>query len=237
MGDHGRVTLDHLAALTRAQHQFATLLATADPEAPVTSCQPWRVADLALHLGGVHWWAAAMALGVDLDPHEPSTPRQTAALVAFYSWAAQQLRTTLAEVGPDAPALTLAGPGTAAFWRRRQLHETAVHLWDLTTAVGADPDTLGEEVWADTVAEVVDTMTPRQVRLGRTEPPPHTVELVAPGRAWRLGPERTPDVTVRGAARDLALMLWKRLEPGGTGLVISGDASALVSVLALRLTP
>jgi uncharacterized protein (TIGR03083 family) len=237
MGDHGPVTLDHLAALARSQDRFATVLAGADPEAPVACCAPWRVADLALHLGGVHWWAAAMALGVDLDAQEPSAPRETAALVAFYTWAAAHLRATLAEVGPDAPALTLLGPGTAGFWRRRQLHETAVHLWDLSTAAGAGPDTLGDDVWADAVAEVVDTMTPRQVRLGRIEPLPYTVELAAPGRTWRLGPDRAADVTVHGSPRDLALMLWKRVAPGADGLVISGDAAALVSVLALRLTP
>lgn len=231
------MTLDHLEALAHAQRRFATVLATADPEARVACCEPWRVADLALHLGGVHWWAAAMALGVDIDAREPSTPRETPALVAFYTWAAEHLRTTLAEIGPDAPALTLLGPGPAAFWRRRQLHETAVHLWDLCNAVGAEPDDLGDEVWTDTVAEVVDTMTPRQVRLGRTEPPPRTVELVAPGRSWRLGPDRAADVTVHGTARDLALMLWKRVEPGRGGVAVSGDASALVSVLALRLTP
>ena len=112
-----------------------------------------------------------------------------------------------------------------------------MHLWDLSTATRAEPDALGDDVWTDTVAEVVDTMAPRQVRLGRTEPPPHTVELVAPGRTWRLGPDRAADVTVHGTARDLALMLWKRVEPGGDGLVVTGDAAALVSVLALRLTP
>jgi uncharacterized protein (TIGR03083 family) len=231
------VTLDHLAALGDAQRRFYATLTSADPESLVSTCAPWRVADLALHLGGVHWWAAAMALGVDLDAQEPSTPRTTPALVAFYSWASAHLRSTLDELGPDAPAQTLAGPGTAAFWRRRQLHETAVHLWDLSAAVGAEPDALGDDVWTDAVAEVVDTMAPRQVRLGRTEPPPHTVELVAPGRTWRLGPDRAADVTVHGTARDLALLLWKRVEPGASGLVVSGDASALVSVLALRLTP
>jgi len=237
VGDHGPVSLDHLAALARAQHQFATVLAAADPEAPVACCAPWRVADLALHLGAVHWWAAAMALGVDLDPHEPAAPRETAALVAFYTWSAAHLRSTLADVGPDAPALTLLGPGPAGFWRRRQLHETAVHLWDLSTAAGAGSDTLGDDVWADAVAEVVDTMTPRQVRLGRIEPLPHAVDLVAPGGTWRLGPDGPAAVTVQGCARDLALMLWKRVLPGTAGLEVSGDASALVSVLALRLTP
>ena len=144
------VTLDHLAALGDAQRRFLTTLTSADPESLVPTCAPWRVADLALHLGGVHWWASAMALGVDLDPHEPTEPRDTSTLVAFYAWAAAQLRATLAVLGPDAPCATLLGPGHASFWRRRQLHETLVHLWDLQVAVGAD--------WT----------TPRTRRHGRT---------------------------------------------------------------------
>lgn len=234
--------LDHLAALARAQDAFAATLAGADPEAPVAACAPWRVADLALHLGGVHWWAAAMAHGVDLDPHEPAAPRDTASLVAFYSWSAAHVCATLAERDPDAPALTLLGPGPAGFWRRRQLHETLVHLWDLAAAadartwLDAEPADADRLAWADAVAEVVDTMTPRQVRLGRIAPLAETVELVAGERSWRLG-DGEPAARVHGTPRDLALLLWHRVAPGERSLRVEGDPGALDRLLALRLTP
>ncbi|MDO8120205.1 maleylpyruvate isomerase family mycothiol-dependent enzyme [Isoptericola sp. b490] len=228
------MTLDHLAAIADTQRLFAATLATTDPEAPVTSCGAWRVADLALHLGGVHWWAAAMALGVDLDPHEPARPRDAASLTAFYTWAAGHLVDTLAEVG-DTPALTLVGHGPATFWRRRQLHETLIHLWDLQEAAGAGHDALPDEVWADAVAEVADTLAPRQVRIGRAPTFPHAIDLACAQGAWRLGPGGPAAATVRATARDLALVLWHRVD--AVTLTVTGDRTAAHRTLALPLTP
>ncbi|MCV2393941.1 maleylpyruvate isomerase family mycothiol-dependent enzyme [Actinotalea sp. M2MS4P-6] len=237
------MSLDHLDRLAAAQSAFADLLAAADPEAPVVSCDPWRVADLALHLGGVHWWASAMSLGVDLDPHEPPGPRDTPTLLAFYTWSAAHLRETLAARPTDAPALTLDGPGTAGFWRRRQLHETLVHLADLALATGTDLRAIDDRYgltasdWTDTVAELLDTMTPRQVRLGRIEPPADTAELVTEDAdVLRLG-DGEPVVRVVGPARSLALLLWHRTGPDDASLAVSGDRAALDRLLALRLTP
>lgn len=230
------MSLDQLASLALAQRAFAAGLARVDVEAPVACCAPWRVADLALHLGTVHWWAAAMATGVDLDPPQPERPRSRADLLRFYAWAADHLHRTLAELDPDAPSLTLNGPGPSSFWRRRQLHETLVHLWDLATAAGADLSGLAEAPWHDTVAEVVDTMTPRQVRLGRVAPLSESIELVAPDAAWVLGPG-LPAARVIGEPQDLALLLWRRIAPGERSLRVEGDRAALDRLLTLRLTP
>lgn len=228
---------DHLGTLTTLQHEFLEALHEVDLDAPVAACSPWTVTDLALHLGGVHWWAAAMALGADLDPHDPAEPRGRADLVRFYDWAARHVRNTLSEVGPDAPALTLLGPGPASFWRRRQLHETLVHLWDLRDAVGQQVD-VAPTVWADTVDEVVTVMQPRQVRLGRMLALHRTIaiEAVDTGRTWVLGQhDGEPTVRVAGAARDLALVLWRRT-PAST-LRVRGERSALEAALAQAITP
>ncbi|HWS59166.1 MAG TPA: maleylpyruvate isomerase family mycothiol-dependent enzyme [Actinotalea sp.] len=234
-----REPLDHLAALAAAQRTFSETLAQADPEAPVPACGPWRVADLALHLGGVHWWAAAMAHGVDLDPHEPPGPRDADTLVRFYVWAAASLRRTLVDLGPNAPSLTLDGPGTAAFWRRRQLHETLVHLWDLGASCGVDVSDVGDILWADAIDEVVDVLTPRQVRLGRMAALTESVALRSTtGRSWHVGPAQWPAAAeVTGPARALALLLWRRIGPGDHGLTVRGDAEALDRTLAAALTP
>ncbi|HMO10107.1 MAG TPA: maleylpyruvate isomerase family mycothiol-dependent enzyme [Actinotalea sp.] len=227
------MSLDHLAALGRAQQAFAQALAAADPDAPVPSCAPWRVADLALHLGTVHWWAAAMAAGVDLDPTAPTEPRDTDSLVRFYRWAARHLHDTLASLDPNATGVTLDGPGPSSFWRRRQLHETLVHLWDLG---GADAMPTEPQLWWDTAAEVVDTMTPRQVRLGRIEPLKDSAELVASDGTLVLGPG-DPAVRVHGEPRDLALLLWRRIGPDSGSVRVDGDRGVLGRLLALRLTP
>lgn len=248
--------LDHLDALGRAQDAFAAELAASDPDATVPTCDPWTVTDLALHLAGVHRWAAAMARGVETDDSDPVQPRAAAAVRAFYDEQAQLLRMTLRDLGPDAPALTLVGPGPASFWRRRQLHETLVHLTDLVGAAGptgptgtADVGWADAEIWSDTVDEVVTVMAPRQVRLGRTRALLRAVGLVATdtGRTWTLTPADPSDdatpvpvpapVSVAGPARSVALLLWGRVRPDDPTLLVTGDRTALDDALSGRLVP
>ncbi|WP_217614273.1 maleylpyruvate isomerase family mycothiol-dependent enzyme [Cellulomonas sp. GbtcB1] len=256
----GTALLDALAA---AQDAFAALLAEADPAAPVPGCAPWTVTDLALHLGGVHRWAAAMARREDDDGVDPVEPREPSALRAFYREQADVLHHTLRSLDPDAPAFTLVGPGPAAFWHRRQLHETLVHLHDLAAAAGAPHPVADPALWADAVDEVVTVMTPRQVRLGRMAALGRPVGLVADdaGRSWLLGgpadgqpgpagagpeaaaeaatpsvPDAAP-VTVAGPARALALLLWGRTPAVDPALTVTGDRAALDAALAAPLTP
>lgn len=256
----GTALLDALAA---AQDAFATLLAEADPAAPVPGCAPWTVTDLALHLGGVHRWAAAMARREDDDGADPVEPREPDALRAFYREQADALQDTLRSLGPDAPAFTLVGPGPAAFWHRRQLHETLVHLHDLAAAAGVPHPVADPVLWADAVDEVVTVMTPRQVRLGRMAALDRPVGLVADdaGRSWLLGapadgqpgpadarpeaaaeattpsvPDAAP-VTVAGPARALALLLWGRTPADDPAPTVTGDRAALDAALAGPLTP
>lgn len=235
---------DLLGTLAAAQDAFARLLAEADPAVPVPACAPWTVTDLALHLAGVHRWAAGMARGTDDGGDDPTEPRAPAALRAFYREQADALLATLRALGPDAPGLTLAGPGPAAFWHRRQLHETLVHLDDLAAAAGVPHPVDDAALWADGVDEVVTVMTPRQVRLGRMAPLASPVGLVATdaGRSWVLGgksggPSGAPSVTVAGPARALALLLWGRTAPHDPALTATGDRTALANALAGPLTP
>lgn len=232
--------LDHLTLLAGYQDEFLATIPRVDPTAPVVACAPWRARDLVVHLARIHHWAAGRARRKRETPlgHGPFD------LVALYAACAAELRRTLAELDPQARAATLVGPGPVAFWHRRQVHETLVHLWDLRTAGGlavdADP-----AVWADGVDEVVTMFEPRQVRLGRIAPLARGVELVAsdaPGR-WLLGahqpsaPVASADVTVTGPARSLALLLWHRVAPDESGVTVSGDRAALDEALAARITP
>lgn len=182
----------YLRLLGELQADFLAAVETADADAPVPSCGDWSVGDLVDHLAGIHHWAAAMArgeraqrLGVPVD------------LAAHYDGAATELRTTLAELGPDATGrilngLTDDGRGPVSFWYRRQVHETLIHLHDLRSALGQPELGVPAEVWADTVDEVVTVMYPRQVALGRTNRVVARVELeasdVAPDAgSWSLG--------------------------------------------------
>jgi uncharacterized protein (TIGR03083 family) len=227
--------LDHLDELMRAQDAFVASIGEVDPTTPVPWCGSWRVRDLVVHLADVHHWAAAQARGIHEAPVAPGLAPEDR-----YRECVVELRRTLIELGPDAVGSTLLGPGPASFWRRRQLHETVVHLWDLRTAGGLGLD-VRPEVWADTVDEVVTVMQPRQVRLGRMSPLASPIELAATDvdATWRLDTaDRGPAVVrVRAPASVLALMLWGRRSPDDAEVQVSGDDVALRAALAEPLTP
>lgn len=227
--------LDHLTALGHAQDEFLASIGVVDAALPVPWLGRWRVRDLVQHLARVHHWAAAQAR----DVHEVPLGRGPFVLDELYARCAGEVFRTLTDLGPDAIGSTLVGKGPASFWRRRQLHETTVHLWDLRTAGGLDVEA-SPTVWADAVDEVVTVMQPRQERLARMEPLAAAVDLLAtdsPGTTWRLGPAGEPAVVVSGRAVDLGLVLWGRLGPDAAGLTIDGDEAALSDVLAQPLTP
>ena len=231
--------LDHLALLSRLQDAFLAEVPDADPRAPVPACGGWQVHDLVEHLASVHHWAAAQAR----RRRETPLGRGPFDLAPFYAEHAAELRTTLAALDPDAPAWTLLAPddpaSTVGFWHRRQTHETLVHLHDLRASGGSTVDDVDPAVWADTVDEVVTVMAPRQVRLGRAEPPARPVAFRASdaGRSWVLGGDGEPAATASAPARELALVLWGRLSPDTAGVGVDGDAGVLAAVLSGHITP
>ncbi len=238
----GGVTgIDYLPTLHRLQDEFLAEIPRVDPAARVPACAPWRVRNLVEHLARIHHWAAGQAR----RKQETPLGRGPFDLVELYGRCAAELRETLTQLDPVAPAWTLVGNGPVAFWHRRQTHETLVHLWDLKAAAGLAVED-APELWADAVDEVATMFQPRQVALGRTPPLVDGVELVcddAPGR-WLLGawqpdaPTTTASATVTGPARMLALALWRRLTPDEAGLRVAGDVAAVDEALqAGRLTP
>jgi uncharacterized protein (TIGR03083 family) len=229
------VPLDHRAALAGLQTTFLGLVRRVDPAARVPGCPGWSAADLTAHLTGVHRWAAAMSrtppdateLPDDTDPPIAADPARE------YAAAAAELLSALDE-DPHRACLTLRGAGTPADWARRQLHETLVHTWDLADAGGL-PRWAPPEVVADAVSEVLDTMQPRQVRLGRMPAPQVEVELLG-SRRWTLG--SGPSVaSVAGPDDELLRLLWRRTTWDRAQLVVDGDVGRAADLLGARLTP
>lgn len=228
--------LDHLAQLIDLQDEFMATIGEVDSTAPVPWCGNWQAYDLVVYLAKIHHWAAAQARSTDAT----SLGRGPFELEALYRGCADELRETLIALGPDTIGSTLIGPGPASFWRRRQLHETLVHLWDLRTAGGRGFE-VPPEVWADTVDEVVTVMQPRQVRTGRMLPLPSPIELAASDadRTWRLdaaagGP---PVARLRAPASVLALILWGRASLDDADVEVSGDGALVHAALSEPLTP
>lgn len=226
--------LDHLALLEDLQDRFLASISDVDPTTPVPWCGRWRVKDLVVHLARVHHWAAGQAR----RQQERPLGRGPFDLTALYARCADELRTTLGELGPDADSWTLLGRGPAAFWHRRQAHETLVHLWDLRTAGGL-PLHVRPAVWGDTVDEVLTVLQPRQEHLGRMAPLALGLDLVPTDleTRWHHGPLDAPGMRVTAPADQLALMLWGRVPADEPTLEVHGDRRALAEVLAQRLTP
>ena len=236
---------EFLAWLERLTDEVYVLAAEADPAAKVPSCPGWTVADLVVHLGEVHVWAEqCIRLGdpVERPPAGPGEGR--AALAAWYADCAAVLLSTLRRTPPGTACWTFGPrPRTAAFWFRRQAHETAVHRWDLGAVLGRDRG-YPAELAADALDEVVTVFFPRQVRLGRI--PPLTAALaleVDDGRGWLLAgdgtgtPGDTADATVSGPADALVLLLWGRLGLDDPRLTVTGSRDAAHGALTAGIVP
>jgi len=234
-GTSGPTTgIDHLTALADLQSQFLATIALVDPRTPVPWCGRWRVRNLVEHLARVHHWAAGQARRRSESP----LGRGPFVLTELYASCADELLDTLRSLDADAPAWTLDDSGMVRFWHRRQMLETLVHLWDLRAAAGLPLD-VDAAWWADAVDEVVTVMQPRQERMGRMEPLPAPIALVATDdrASWLLGGHGEPAARVAGPASALALLLWGRATPDDPSLVVTGERAALDDALACRLTP
>jgi uncharacterized protein (TIGR03083 family) len=224
--------LDHAAALTAEQAGFAALAAEAPADLPVPACGTWTADVLVRHLAAIHRWAA-LAIGTDAAGELPDMrPVFRSTSAADYVVAAAELRAALTDLAR--PCVTLTGPGTAAWWARRQVHETLIHRLDLAVALGAAV-TADPAVAADCVAEVVDTMQPRQVSAGRMAPLDRGVRLTAPSGSWVLGPD--PVAEIAGPELALALLVWRRIPVDDDRLTVTGDRAAARSVLDQPLVP
>lgn len=220
-----RVPTDWNQLLADATGDFATLAADADLDDLVPDCPGWTVASLVVHLGGIHQWARhAVVEGKPEGRPEPA-PDDDDALDGWYRTHATDLLAELAD--PDRPAWIFGdGPGTASWWSRRQVHETRMHTRDLLVAGGrVDEWTLDPALAWDGVDEVATMFYPRQLRLGRCDPLPASLRLVAEdlpdARPIVIG-DAEPVVEVSAPAADVLLLLWHRRaseDPAAAGLL------------------
>jgi len=205
--------MDWIPLLREATGRFADVLADGDLTAPVPTCPGWSLADLADHLGGVHQWAThAVVVG---DPKGVPTPAPTErdALVRWYRDSARTLVDVLVGTPVEATAWTFGAEQAAGFWRRRQGHETSIHLYDALAALGQDDSwEVDPAVAWDGVEEVASVFYPRQVRLERISPLAGTLRLcpadldAAPVEIG--GGDPVGELT--GPSPYLLLALWKR---------------------------
>jgi uncharacterized protein (TIGR03083 family) len=207
--------MDWIPLLRDATGRFADVLAEGDLAAPVPACPGWTLADLADHLGGVHQWATHAVVVGDPRGTPTAAPAERDDLVRWYRQSARTLLDVLVGTPVDATAWTFGPDRVAGFWRRRQVHETAVHLYDALASQGRQDDwEIAPELAWDGVDEVAQIFYPRQVRLERTTPLASTLRLVptdVDAARLELG-SGDPAVEVTGPSSYLLLALWKRVE-------------------------
>lgn len=198
---------------------FADVLATGDLATPVPTCPGWTLADLGEHTRWVHAWAAHALTHGTPDGDSPAPGSERDALVGGYRAAAAELLDVLRRTAPDTPVWTFGPDSRAGFWRRRQFHEVTMHLYDALDSQARTAEwQLSPELGWDGVDEVATLFYPRQVRLGRTEPLPAPVRLVATDldRSLVLEPDAAGEpVELAAPATDLLLVLWGRVPATG----------------------
>ena len=235
---------DHLRWLATETSAFLDVLETGELTAPVPSCPEWTLTDLTAHLGTVHRWARLAVLEGPTD-ERVEVPAGRSALRAWWQDGASALHQTLTRTRPDTACWTMAPPGEARYWMRRQAHATSLHRWDAQQSQGA-ARAIDPILAADGVAEVVEMFFPRQVRLGRTKPLRYSLRLRIDGGATHTlagnGAAPSPavqpvDAAVGGPAEALLLLLWRRTTLGDPRLQHSGSRDAAAAVLDAGITP
>ena len=206
---------------------FADAVENADPDQRVPTCPEWPLRVLTGHIGQAHRWAASIVRDgpspvpdpFDADPGAPEK---------WSDWlreGAKDLEGAVQAAG-DTPVWTFFGPQPARFWLRRMLHDTTVHHADAALATGKS-FTVAPDLAADAIGEWLDVLAdPVTASLN-----PAFAELRGTGQTLLLEPDdgpgllitRTPDgvrwtrttthadVTLAGPARDLLLVLYRRL--------------------------
>ncbi|HET6741236.1 MAG TPA: maleylpyruvate isomerase N-terminal domain-containing protein [Kribbella sp.] len=248
--------IDHPAEFERAAADFAAALERVDPGSAVPACPGWTVADLALHLGSQQRWAAAILLSGTAQKVPDVRRRTTISWSDWYVGTTAALLAAIRAVDPDEPCWNFAPvEQRAGFWARRRLHETAIHLVDLTQAAEAAGKPVGTglavvpaTVAADGVDEVFEVFVPRMLARGFAPAVTRQVGVRATdtGHEWTLTPVSAGDpprlergramgaAVLSGTAADLVRCLWKRLPE--TALTVEGDAGVAAGFLAGKVT-
>jgi uncharacterized protein (TIGR03083 family) len=232
---------EHVEALALESERFGRAARQA-LDVRVPSCPDWTLGDLVWHLSSVQWVWNEIVRARALERESIGQPddRPDEALAAWFDEVSGGLVEALRSTDPEVRVWSWAdGQQDVAWVARRQAHEAAVHRWDAQNALGT-PEPIASDLAADGIAEFLDWMLTSEdvvgfdgtVRVGLA-PTDREVARTIEVSDGRIDPtaEPTPDVTVRGSASDLLLLLWRRVGPDG--VTVEGDRAALDRFLAV----
>lgn len=209
----------------------------AGPDAMVPDCPGWRVRDLLHHIGTIHRWVTAVAVGgraVAMAEFDAAVARPDDMVLASWSLAGLSgLVEALNGLTDDEPVWTLLpDPEPRRFWIRRQLHETAVHRIDAECAAGEPLTDWSTDAALDGIDELLTVLVPLpDSRLRTTVSRTLAVLPTDADVGWTLQLSDGPPVVTRtrsaadgqvtGSAAALFGWLWNRTVPG---VEVGGDA-------------
>jgi uncharacterized protein (TIGR03083 family) len=213
-----------------------------DTGARVPGCPDWSLRDLVVHLGAVQrHWAEVVAAG----PAGSSPPFvEDGPDGDLLEWSAESTRMlidALRVAGPDRDCHTWWGasdaPMTSGAVARHQIQEAAVHAWDAQDTAGK-PEAIPAAVAVDTIDELLVVTLgslgawphrPARIALSAVEGPTWLVDLTPTGAKSDPPAAGEPLATLRGAASDLVLVLYKRIPLDR--VQVDGDRTAVEELL------
>ncbi|MGD0391871.1 MAG: maleylpyruvate isomerase N-terminal domain-containing protein [Acidimicrobiales bacterium] len=221
---------------------LAVALEDAAADDLVPTCEGWKIADLAVHVGEFcGFWSHVLCEGTG----RPKTPfPQPPGGDELGSWVAELAGHLVGELDatpPDTEVWTwFDADHTAGFVSRRCAHELAVHRYDAqSTSRACTP--IASDLAEDGIDEVLDVLVTGRDRSGRGTGRTMALQGTDVGASWvvaiehdRIAVERRQldgrppedtDVVVSGTASDLELTLYRR--PTLSPVDVHGDYTVL----------
>lgn len=232
-----------LSQLRSEWSAFESLAATSDLGLVVPDCPQWNVGDLVLHLGRIqHFFAEMVRSGRD----RPFPLSEIAAPTASDSiaWAQKGNESFVAEVAAREStdfAWSWTQDKTVAWVARRLRHEILVHRWDLENAVGntistdaaAASDCIDEFLLSFVVGRKSDNQLPvGSVHLHCTDTEGEWLLKFSEQGIELTREHAKGDVAIRGRAKDLARLLWRRTNLNAGAFEVFGNSEVADTFIA-----
>jgi uncharacterized protein (TIGR03083 family) len=228
----------HLEAVELQTRALVEVLAGGHLDTTVPSCPDWTLRDLATHVGEfTGFWTHVLCEGTGRPkPAFDELPLDSPPAVAdWYQGVAAHLVDELRATAPDTKIWTwVPDDDSARFAARRCAHELAVHRFDMELARGR-PEPIEADLAADGIEEMFVMAGVRfdptgdeqneSLSLHDTDGDLHWVLTLTPQGLHVDRKRANGDLTVRGSASDLELLLYRR--PTLDELELSGDRTAL----------
>jgi uncharacterized protein (TIGR03083 family) len=237
--------MDYASHIDELVSQAAALRAAAvaaGPDAEVPTCPEWTVRHLVRHVARVHHWAnrALVTDPAGESPEMEQPPEPWEELLAWWDTEYGLLVERLRSLEPEAAVWVFPThiARVAAFWARRQAHETAIHRLDAEYALAEVPtlifspefaaDGINEALnigvyrrWLRDKADVKGTVLFHAADAGRA-----WLVRLTPGSPLEIGPAEPAldsDATVAGTADAVYRAVWKRPSTA----VLGGDRALI----------